>query len=354
LGFFALPIFETSMGVISAAFSSNPSGSLLLYRTFIKRGYSHPVAIFFVVCVCAALGCIASCIQIGIPDFLCLLAALAGVFGVIWGVYNYKYKRVKISGETRRPELWGIIVDNISLNYALMRVRHWIKNEREPHIIVTPDALAALRSRTDEVYSRIVYEAGLVLPDGAGLITALKLKGTPIQERIPGVEFTDHICHDAAYEGWRVWFLGGEPGVAAAAAGKLKEKYPGLNIAGTHDGFFKPDDNDKICEEIRASGADILFVGFGVPKQEYWLDKNLAKTGAVVGMGIGGSMDVISGKLMRAPRIWQKFCLEWLYRTIQEPWRWRRLKKLPVFVWYFMLTYFHIDNYKRNDTKIYK
>ena len=99
-------------------------------------------------------------------------------------------------------------------------MQHWIKNERTPHIIVTPDALAALRSRTDADYRRIVRHAGLVLPDGAGLIGALKLVGTPIQERIPGVEFTEHLCKRAAYEGWRVWFLGGKPGVAEAAAEK--------------------------------------------------------------------------------------------------------------------------------------
>ena len=196
--------------------------------------------------------------------------------------------------------------------------------------------------------------AGLVLPDGAGLIGALKLIGTPIQERIPGVEFTEHLCRRAAYEGWRVWMLGGAPGVAETAAERLAEKFPGLTVSGTCDGFFKPEDTDEICSAIRRAETDILFVGLGVPKQEYWLEEYLGKTGAVVGMGIGGSMDVISGRLTRAPKIWQKVGMEWLYRVIQEPWRWRRLTKLPLFVWYLVLTYLHIDSYKNDDIKVDK
>ena len=354
LGFFALPITETSMGVISAAFSPLTTGNLILYRKLITRGPTHPVAIYLVVTVCAVLGCLVSAIQIGMPDFLYLLAAVGGVFGVIWMVYTFKYKRAKMNGECRKPVLWGVTVDNISLNYALTKVQHWIKTERTPHIIVTPDALAALRSRTDENYRRIVRGAGLVLPDGAGLIGALKLIGTPIQERIPGVEFTEHLCRRAAYEGWRVWMLGGAPGVAEAAADRLEEKFPGLTVVGTCDGFFKTEETDDICAAIRGAETDILFVGLGVPKQEYWLEEYLGRTGAVIGMGIGGSMDVISGRLTRAPKMWQKVGMEWLYRVIQEPWRWRRLTKLPLFVWYLALTYLHIDSYKNDDIKVDK
>ena len=217
-------------------------------------------------------------------------------------------------------------------------------------MIVTPDALAALRSRTDARYRKIVRNSALVLPDGAGLIAALKLLHTPIQERIPGVEFTEHICKRASYEGWGIWFLGGAPGVAEAAALKLVEKYPGLNISGTRNGYFNDEETVEICKNIRDSGARILFVGLGVPKQEYWLEENLERSGATVGMGIGGTMDVISGKLTRAPMIWQKLCLEWLYRTIQEPWRWRRILKLPVFAYYVILTAFHIDNFNPDQT----
>ncbi|MDO5115694.1 MAG: WecB/TagA/CpsF family glycosyltransferase [Synergistaceae bacterium] len=354
LGFFALPLTETSMGIISAALSPKPTGNLILYRKLITRGFTHPIAIYLVVTVCAITGCLVSAIQIGMPDFLYLIAAVAGVFALIWTIYTFKYKRPKMNEACRNPRLWGVTVDNISLNYALIKVQHWIENERLPHIIVTPDALAALRSRTDGDYSRIVKNAGLVLPDGAGLIGALKLIGTPIQERIPGVEFTEHLCKRAACEGWRVWMLGGAPGVAEAAAAKLAEKFPGLVIAGVCDGYFKEEETENVCSAIRAAKTDILFAGLGVPKQEYWLDKHLESCGAVVGMGIGGSMDVISGRLTRAPKGWQRCGMEWLYRVIQEPWRWKRLKKLPLFVWYLLLTYLHIDSYKNDDISVEK
>ena len=187
-----------------------------------------------------------------------------------------------------------------------------------------------------------------MLPDGAGLIAALKLMGTPIQERLPGCEFVEHLCKRAAHSGWKVFFFGGKPGVAEVAAKKMQEKYDGLIVAGCRNGYFKEEDTADICEEIKNSGADILFVGLGVPKQEYWLMDNLEKTSAFVGIGIGGSMDVISGNLKRAPKLWQKMKLEWLYRTIQEPYRWRRLLGLPVFVFHVVLTKFHLDNYKDN------
>ena len=135
------------MGVISAAVSQRPTGNIILYRKLITRGFTHPVAIYLVVAVCALMGCLVSAIQLGAADFFCLLGAVAGVFGVIWIFYTFKYKRRGMNDERRKPGLWGVTVDNISLNYALSRVQHWIKNERTPHIIVTPDALAALPSR---------------------------------------------------------------------------------------------------------------------------------------------------------------------------------------------------------------
>lgn len=343
LGLFMLPLIETSISVVSAAFSPKPTGNLILYRKLLSKGMDHATSVHTVVVICAFIGCIAAFVQIGTANFLVLLTAAVSISTVTWLFFRYASRSVK--SQSRKPGLWGIRVDNISLNYAITQVQHWINKGTDHCMIVTPDALAALRSRTDERYRNIVRNAALVLPDGAGLIAALKLLHTPIQERIPGVEFTEHICKRASYEGWGIWFLGGAPGVADAAAQKLVEKYPGLNISGTRDGYFKDEDTDEICRNIRESRARILFVGLGVPKQEYWLEENLARSGANVGMGIGGTMDVISGKLTRAPRIWQKLCLEWLYRTIQEPWRWRRILKLPAFAFYVILTALHIDNF---------
>jgi len=349
LGVFALPLIETALSVVSAAVSPNPTGNFITYRKFITGGLDHASSIHAVAFICALTGCLVTLLQSGLRDFLMLLVSVAVIFVATWLFFKIQFSYSNRNAASRRPGLWGVRVDNISLNYAISQVQHWIATKAGPHIIVTPDALAALRSRTDARYRKVIREAGLVLPDGAGLIAALKLVDSAVQERIPGVEFTEHLCKRAVYEGWRIWLFGGEPGVADKAAQVLTDKYPGLQIAGARNGFFKHEEIPAICREIKESRADILFVGIGVPKQEYWLADNLAATGATVGMGIGGSMDVLSGKLTRAPKIWQKIGMEWLYRTIQEPWRWRRIAKLPLFVFYVMLTVLHLDGYRDDE-----
>lgn len=347
LGLFALPLAETSLSVISAAFSTRPTGNLIFYRKLIKKGMDHVGAIHLVAFACALIGCFVALIQVNSANSFVLIAIAMVVFAFAAG---RSFLSVKVKQRhARKPGLWGIRVDNISLNYAITQVQYWINSNAEPRMIVTPDALAALRSRTDEYYRRIVRGAGLVLPDGKGLIMALRLVDCPVQERIPGVEFVEHLCKRAAYEGWSVYLLGGEEGIARKAAEVLAAKYSGLVIAGTRNGYFDDSMSGEICREIKESGAKILFAGLGVPKQEFWLEANLASTGAKVGMGIGGSMDVISGKLKRAPKVWQKVGMEWLYRFLQEPRRWRRIAKLPVFAFRVILTVFRIDNYKEHE-----
>jgi len=344
-GMLLLPLIELSVSVISALCFPRPAGELLFYRKLINSGFEHSVAVNIFVTLCTIIACIVACILISGKSLYIILGSM--LILLICTYLLFKAKRVKAAEQIRKPKLWGITVDNISLNYALTRVSHWVNSERVPQFIITPDALAAYRSRNDTRYRNAVEKAGLVLPDGAGLIAAFKLLGSPIQERLPGVEFVEHLCRTAADEGWKIFIFGGKPCVAETAADKLKEKYPGLIVAGTRNGYFKAEETETICDEIKASGADILFVGLGVPKQEYWLMDNMKYTGAIVGMGIGGSMDVICGNLQRAPEIWQKLCLEWLYRTIQEPWRWKRLLNLPKFAILVILTKLHLYKYEQ-------
>lgn len=343
IGLFILPLAEIAFGVVSAVISPKPTGSSILYRRLISGGCGHPLSVIIVVFICAFFACLAVVFHVRAYTAILMLVSAAAL--LLFAKLNFYYAPAFSNKLNRNSGIWGLRIDNISLNYALSQVQHWVNVEKKPHLIVTPDALAALRSRTDERYKKIVRSAGLVLPDGAGLIAALTLIGSPIRERIPGVEFTEHLCRRAAYEGWRVWFLGGEPGVAKKASEVLVRMYPNLIVAGTMDGYFPKEESLAICSEISKSKAQILFVGMGVPMQEYWLSQYLENTGAVVGMGIGGTMDIISGKLARAPAIWQKLCVEWLYRTIQEPCRWRRILKLPVFMFYVLLTFLRLDGY---------
>jgi N-acetylglucosaminyldiphosphoundecaprenol N-acetyl-beta-D-mannosaminyltransferase len=330
LGLLAIPIIETSLSVLSAALSPKPLGNMIFYRKLVRSGVDHPVAVLIVTAVCGVCGVSMAMLQMWLldPASLLLTLSFAGL-----GLYiAFGTTRGKDDISEKRPSLWGVTVDNFSLDYALGRVVGWISSGNLPQTIVTPDALATLRSRNDKKYSGIVERAGLVLPDGTGLVWALRFLGFTVQEQIPGVDFVDNLCRIAAGHGWSFYFFGGRPGVAVRAAERVCKKYPGLRITGTRSGYFRREENDAICREISESGAQILLVALGVPKQEYWLSDNLEKLGGVVGIGVGGSFDVMSGRLNRAPIWWRKLHLEWLYRTIQEPSRWKRIMKLPVFV----------------------
>lgn len=343
LGLFAIPIIETSLSVLSAAFSPKPLGNMMLYRKIVSRGVEHPTAVFIVTALSALCGISVAAMQTGMMDGLSLVAAIV-LFAL--GVYvAYAAKRGGPEPLNKRAKLWGISVDNFSLDYALGRVSGWIAADGPGQMIVTPDALASLMSRRDRRYAKIVSDAGLVVPDGAGLLWALRFLGFPMIERIPGVELVDHLCRLAAGHGWPVYFFGGKPGVAERAAAKLREKYGELIVAGARDGYFKADESENITREIAASGARIVFVALGVPKQEYWIADNLDHLRGMVAIGIGGSFDVISGDLKRAPLRWRQMKLEWLYRTIQEPYRWRRVIKLPLFVLLVVMKKIHLDTW---------
>ncbi|MDR3332056.1 MAG: WecB/TagA/CpsF family glycosyltransferase [Synergistaceae bacterium] len=344
LGLFAIPIIETSLSVLSAAFLPKPLGNMIFYRKLVNRGIDHPSAVFIVSAICGVCGISMAILQMKLMDplslFLTVIFLSAGVHIAIAST------RDSGDGPAERPCLWGVAVDNFSLDYALGRVSGWVSSACSPQMIVTPDALATLRSRLDKRYADVVRRAGLVLPDGSGLVWALRFLGFTVQERISGVDFMDHICRLAASHGWPVYFFGGKPGIAKRASEKLAEKYPGLIVAGFRNGYFKPVENGEICAEIKKSGARLLFVAMGAPKQELWMDENMPHIGGIVGMGVGGSFDVISGALKRAPASWRQMHLEWLYRAIQEPARWRRVARLPVFVMLVFLRKLHLDTWQ--------
>ncbi|MDR0648492.1 MAG: WecB/TagA/CpsF family glycosyltransferase [Synergistaceae bacterium] len=343
-GLFAIPIIETSLSVLSAAFSPKPLGSMMFYRWLVRRGFDHPAAVFFVSVICAVCGASIAVLQMRLMDpfSLGIVLALTGA-----GFYIAAARVAGgTEGQTERPSLWGVAVDNVSLDYALGRVAGWVTAAESPQMIVTVDALAALRSRADERYAAIVRDAAMSLPDGSGLIWGLRFLGFTVQEKISGVDFAENLCRLSAGHGWPVFFLGGRPGVAEEAAAKMAEKYGGLEIAGCQNGYFKRGENERVCEAIKKSGARILFVALGVPAQEYWFYENKRKLGNVVGIGVGGTFDVMSGRLRRAPEAWRGMKLEWLYRTIQEPRRWRRVIRLPLFVMLVFMKKMRLDLWK--------
>jgi N-acetylglucosaminyldiphosphoundecaprenol N-acetyl-beta-D-mannosaminyltransferase len=150
---------------------------------------------------------------------------------------------------------------------------------------------------------------------------------------VAGVELIERICAGAAAKRVPVYFLGGAEGAAADAATTLKSRFPALLVAGTRNGYFSDDETPSVVQTIAQSGARLLLAGLGSPRQEYWLAEHLRETECGVGIGVGGSFDVISGRIERAPQVVRQLGLEWLYRLVKEPWRWRRQLALPRFVW---------------------
>jgi len=228
-----------------------------------------------------------------------------------------------------RINVLGVGFDNLTMEEAVNRGMELLHSEGA-HYVVTPNPEIVEVCRENPEAKEAVNGADLVLPDGIGVIKGAAILGTPLKERTPGVEFAAHIMERMAQEGLSLFLLGAKPGVAELAAANLTEKYPGLKIAGTHDGYFKED--APVIDTIKTSGADCVFVCLGAPKQEYWMRKNGLATGAHLLCGLGGSLDVFAGVVERAPKFWCDHGLEWFYRLCKEPKRIGRMMKLPLFL----------------------
>jgi len=229
-------------------------------------------------------------------------------------------------------ELLGVPVHRTDVAAALHRISQFIE-EGAPHQVVTPDSSALVRAQHDQELMRILQSADLVTPDGAGLVWMAKVMGLPLWERVSGIDLMDHICELAAEKGYSIYLLGAAPGVAAQAAERLQERHPGLTVRGIMHGFFAEEEEPNVVRDIAAAKPDILFVALGVPKQEKWIRRHLDELSVPVAIGVGGSFDVISGRLKRAPLWVQRWGLEWLWRAAREPSRLPRLLALPKFVW---------------------
>ena len=229
-------------------------------------------------------------------------------------------------------KILGVRVDKVTKAQALEKFRQLLDGSR-CELIVTPNAeIVEKASKTPQLRRIINEEAALVTPDGVGLIYASKLKGDPIEEKVAGIDFARSAIELCAQLGRSVYLLGSKPGVAEAAAANLEKAIPGLKIAGFRDGYFKEEEEASIVRQINESGADFLCVALGSPKQEYFVIRHRDMLKVKAAAGLGGSLDIWSGQLNRAPAFYIDHGLEWLYRMIQEPKRLKRLPALPVFL----------------------
>ena len=189
---------------------------------------------------------------------------------------------------------------------------------------VNPEIL--LRCRTDDDYARAVNGADLVLPDGIGCIYASRILAAPLPERVTGADLVPELLAFLSRRGGSAFLYGGKPGVAERAGRKLRMQFPGLRIAGTENGYIS--NEDALLQRIRDEDPDLLLLGLGAPRQEFWMHANRGSLRCVM-IGVGGLLNVFAGDVARAPESWQKANLEWLYRLILQPWRIRRMIRLP-------------------------
>lgn len=227
-------------------------------------------------------------------------------------------------------DIMGIPVGNISLQETADLIEEAFTNGELGQLVVTANPEIIMVAQEDQEFNRLLQEAKIVTPDGIGLILAGKILGTPIKERVTGIDLTTELLKRAARKGYRVFFLGAKPGVAQEAKENLERIHPELKIVGVQHGYFK--EIEPVLEEIRAAKPHLILVALGMARQEKWFNTYGKELGIPVGIGVGGSFDVLSGRIERAPAWMQKIGLEWLYRLYKEPSRFWRMLVLPKFL----------------------
>jgi N-acetylglucosaminyldiphosphoundecaprenol N-acetyl-beta-D-mannosaminyltransferase len=231
----------------------------------------------------------------------------------------------------RQINILGVQIDDVTMPEAVARVLVWTE-ERAGRLVVTPNPEIVMAARRDPEFRAILNAADLAIPDGVGLVWAARLLGRPLRGTTPGVELVEALAPKAAARGQRWYLLGGAEGVAAAAGRVLTARHRGLVIAGALAGDPAPGCDSAMQAAIRAAGPiDLLLVAYGAPKQERWLARNLAASGAAVGIGVGGTFNFLTGRSRRPPAAIQRAGFGWLFRLVTEPWRWRRQLSLPRF-----------------------
>jgi len=239
--------------------------------------------------------------------------------------------------ETDRVMILDVPLDIVDMEQAAGKLAELMRRDG-CSIIVTPNSEIVVNAGKDTELKGIISTADLIIPDGIGLVYASKLLGFPLKERVTGIDFLYRALGLLEKEQKSVFLLGGRPqgkgalSVAETAAMRMKEKFPGLRIAGTHHGYFNDEEELKIVEEINRSGADFLCVALGSPKQEKFMGRYRGELLVKAAIGVGGSLDVWAGTVKRAPKFFRDHGLEWFYRFVKQPARYKRIAALPKFM----------------------
>ena len=228
--------------------------------------------------------------------------------------------------------LWvlGVRVDRLTSDEVRERLVAFIESGK-PHQVTTVNPEFVIQAREQPEFREVLRRADLALADGVGLVWAGWLLGAPLPGRVPGVDLVRELAAISVRNGYRLFLLGAGPGVADQAALALKRDFTGLQIVGTYGGSPAPAEEDGIVALIQQARPHLVFVAYGAPQQDLWIARNLERLAVPVAMGVGGSFNYIAGNARRAPAWIRRLGLEWLHRLVREPWRWRRMLRLPKF-----------------------
>ncbi|NSW90383.1 MAG: WecB/TagA/CpsF family glycosyltransferase [Firmicutes bacterium] len=228
-------------------------------------------------------------------------------------------------------DILGIPIDNVNMAEALEMIKEFLNQDRV-HTIYTPNSEIMMAAQRDEFLREVLREGNMLIADGAGVVLASKILGCKLPERVAGFDLVKNILQMSSKMKLKFFLLGAKPGVAEEAAINMINGFKGVEISGYRHGYFSKDEEDEIINQINSSGAQILLVALGAPKQEKWIHKNKDRLKVKICIGVGGTLDVFAGKATRAPAFFQKHGLEWLYRLYKEPWRFRRMLDIPRFL----------------------
>jgi N-acetylglucosaminyldiphosphoundecaprenol N-acetyl-beta-D-mannosaminyltransferase len=327
LAVFGLPMVTTSLAFVAGR---APAQHAWL-EFFSQRGFSISSALFVVYLASSLLSislALTAPLENSIITGVCVSLIVLGMFLI------FTQERWLLGGfesDERRLKLFGTPVDRVTLCEATHTLEK-LAQFGHGALIVTPDTTALMRAQRDAKLRKIYECAALVTPDGSGLVMASRLLKRPLRERVSGIDLLHQFFARAAIQHHKIFLLGAAPGIADAAAQKLRESFPGLQIVGTQHGYFSEAENKSVITKIRHTQPDLVLVALGVPRQEYWMAAHREALGVKALMGVGGSLDVFAGRVKRAPQIWQKLGLEWAYRALKQPWRLWRVRVIPLFL----------------------
>ena len=228
-------------------------------------------------------------------------------------------------------DILGVRVDNVTLNEAIEQVAEFLREDR-CHQVATVNPEFIIAARRVPEFAQVLAACDLNVPDGANLVRAAGFIGQPLRERVGGRDVVLRLAERGASEGWKFYLLGGRENVAEISARKLCALFPNLQVVETFEGSPDKRFDEEMVARVNASGAGILLVAYGAPKQELWIGRNRGRLLPRVAIGVGGAFDSIAGRVPIAPTWMQRAGLEWLFRLVIEPWRWRRQIALVEFL----------------------